>query len=400
MKIKFVMAMALVAGCVSYAQDTYTSWEGGTSDDWMTAGNWQNDIIPSGAEATARIWNSTSSTPSVPNNTVLYTGENASLKRVWIGRADAGYETWSGHLTVQSNASVTTSGDMNMDNNSTLVSSGAISVGGANGLLVRDSSSVTLKNGSTLNKLTLQNSSSGTLEAGSSVTTITPLSHSSQLTLNGSHTGNLTLNNDSSATINGTLDGNLVLASTKMAYVGASGTVDGDVEVSGGDQITFSGALQNGAFSVNQNGKAIIESTANIVSDSANSWLYNDADVTWNVGEDGSIGTLRTTRSESSAGANDGEWRYDGSTNLTVVLDAYDSGTHGTDLTLQLVSGIQQEAAFTNNVTFLLNGNAVDTFTYDGNGTFTGSVVPEPATIGMLGLGAMLGWIIRKFKTA
>ena len=366
----------------------------------MTAGNWQNDIIPSGADATARIWNSTNSTPSVPNNTVLYTGDHASLKRVWIGRADAGFETWSGHLTVQSGASVTTSGDMNMDNNSTLVSSGAISVGGVNGLLVRDSSSVTLKNGSTLNKLTLQNSSSGTLEAGSSVTTIASLSHSSQLTLNGSHTGSLTLNNDSSATINGTLDGDLILASTKMAYVGASGTVDGNVEVSGGDQITFAGALQNGRFSVNQTGKAIIESTADIVSASDNSWLYNDADVTWNVGEDGSVGTLWTTRLESSAGANDGEWRYDGSDNLTVVLDDYDAGTYGTNLTLRLVSNIQSESTFADNVTFTLNGDAVDTFSYDANGTFNGSVIPEPTTIGMLGLGAVLGWIIRKVQTA
>ena len=415
MKSKVVIAMMCLGIVFSiHAQDTYRSWDGSVSDDWMTSGNWQNDIIPTGADATARIWNSTNSTPSVPNNTVLYTGGVANLKNIWLGNSSDALQ--SGNLTVQSSASVITSDNMILDNSSKLTSSGSITVGNANGLIARDSSSVTLKDGSTLNKLNLQNSATATLEAGSSVTTIGSISHSSHLNLNNTHTENLTLNNDSTATINGTLtgnlavnstggatvngtlDGNFLLQSAAMNYVGAAGTVDGDVEVSTGDQITFAGALQGGVFSVNSTGKAIIESTADIVSDSGNSWLYNDADVTWNVGEDGSIGTLWTTLNESSAGANDGVWRYDGSENLTVVLDAYDFATYGTNISLRLVSGIQSESTFANNVTFLLDGEEVTTFVYDENGTFNGSVIPEPATIGMLGLGGLAVMLLRKLR--
>lgn len=374
MKIKSVIAIVLLVGCAGYA-DTFDSWTGSVSDDWMVDGNWNGDtdMVPTGAVATARIWNSTNSTPSVPNNTVLHSNDVASLKNVWIGNSNDSNQ--SGDLTVQAGASLTTVDNVILENDSTLTSSGAISVGNVNGVIVRDNSIVTLKDGSTLNKISPQNSSSVTMEAGSSVTTINALAHSSHLNLNNSYTGNLTLNNDSTATINGTLDGELLLQSTQASTIGELGTVDGNVKVSAGDQLTVSGTITNGVFNVNQTGAAVIEATAKIYSDSADSWLYNTASVTWNVGEDGSVGTLWTTRNESSLGAYDGEWRYDGSTNLTVVLDGYDTATYGGALTVRLVSGIQSESTFADNVTFLLNGEEVTTFAYTENGTFTG-VVP------------------------
>lgn len=225
------------------------------------------------------------------------------------------------------------------------------------------------------------------------------MNDSSQLNLNGTYTGNLTLYHTSSVTVNGLLDGELLLQGTAMSTIGVTGTVNGDVKVSDGDQLTVAGSIANGVFYVNQTGVAVIEPTAKIYSDSAESWLYNDADVTWNVGADGSVGMLWTTRSESSAGAYDGEWRYDGSTNLTVVLDAYDVATHGEELTVRLVSNIQSESTFADNVTFLLNGAEVSTFAYTGNGTFvgtvedSGTVVPPYLSSGITEDGDLvLGW--------
>lgn len=107
MKIKLLITMVLLAAVSVHAQNTYRSWEGDVSDDWMTSGNWQNDTIPSGDGATARIWNST---PSVPNNTVLYTDGSASLKNVWVGNSNDSDQ--SGDLTVQSGASLTTSDNL------------------------------------------------------------------------------------------------------------------------------------------------------------------------------------------------------------------------------------------------------------------------------------------------
>ena len=399
MKNKTLTTAAICLGAVfsTQVQAAFISWEGGESDDWMDALNWQGDVLP-GATDTARVWNSTTSTPSVPNNTVIKTGDSASLDQLWIG--NSGDPLQSGNLTFQTGASLTTATNFVMENNSQLTSSGAISVGNANGVIVRDTSNVTLKSGSTLNKLTLSENSTATLESGSSVTNITNLANSAQLTMNNTYTGNLTMNNSSSLTLNGTLNGNFGVGSTAMQYIGATGVVNGNVVLSGGDQMTVAGDV-NGLFSVNSTGQAIIEATANILSDGANSWIYNTAAVTWNVGEDGSIGTLRTNRNSTGGAADfsDGEWRYDTTAvGMVVVLDDY--AIDGETITLQLVSGIQNESTFADNVTFMLNGDDVTSdFTWNGAGTgsFDGIVVPEPGTYALLaGCFALASVMIRR----
>jgi hypothetical protein len=165
-----------------------------------------------------------------------------------------------------------------------------------------------------------------------------------------------------------------------MQYIGETGTVSGDIELNGSDQMTVAGNV-TGRFSLNQTSQAFIESTANILSDSDNSWIYNTAAVTWNVGADGSIGTLKTSRLEQNAGQFDGQWRYDSSAE-DMVVDLTDCVTYATPLTLQLVSGIQNESAFADNVTFLRDGADVTAdFAWDGAGTgsFTGQLANPDA---------------------
>ena len=391
-------AICLAAVLTTQVQADFISWEGVDSDDWMTAANWQNDDLPDATD-TARVWSDTASTPSVPNNTVLKAGDTANVNQVWVG--NSGDPLQSGNLTVESGATLTTVNNFIMNNNSQLTSSGAITVNNGNGMLVRDNSNVTLKNGSTLNKLNLGDSSTATLESGSSVTDIVNLANSAQLTLNTTYSSDLTMNSTSSLTVNGTLNGNFGVASTAMQYIGADGTVNGEVKIGTDDQMTVAGDV-NGLFSVNGTGQAFIEATANILSDGADSWIYNTAAVTWNVGDDGSVGTLKTNRNETSVDAYDGEWRYNTTAvDMVVVLDDYDSVANGTTIVgLQLVSGIQSESTFAGNVTFMLNGDDVTSdFTWDGAGTgsFSGTVVPEPGTYALLaGCFALASVMIRR----
>jgi hypothetical protein len=388
-----ITAAFLLAALTAQVQAGFYDWQGGTSDDWSDNSNWQggNGV---GAADTARIYNSDISSDPTPNNTVLKSGSSASLTRVWVGNSNDVNE--SGVLTVESGATLTTSGDFVVENNSTLTSSGAISVGNGNGIIVRDSGNVTLNSGATLNKITLGENATATLEAGSTVTTIQNLANSAQLTMNNTYSSNLTMNNTSSLTVNGTLNGIFGIGSTAMQYIGESGTVNGDIEVNSVDQITVAGNV-NGRFSVNQTGHAFIEATANILSNSNNSWIYNTAALTWNVGADGSIGTLKTSRLEQNAGQFDGEWRYDTSAvDMVVDLTAYEAD--GSSISLQLVSGIQNESAFASNVTFLRNGvDVTSDFSYDGTGTFSGVVVPEPGTYALLaGCFALASVMIRR----
>ena len=402
MKNKKLTTAAILFGVVFtaqlQAQATFRDWEGGVSDDWMDNLNWQDDTIPSGVDATARLYNSDISSDPTPNNTVLKSGASASLKNVWIGNSSDPLE--SGNLTVESTATLTTTENFVMENNSKLTSSGAISVGNTNGIIVRDTSNVTLKSGSTLNRLALGDNSTATLESGSSVTDISNLANSSQLTMNNTYSNNLTMNNSSSLTLNGTLNGNFGIGSTAMQYVGVAGVVNGNVVLSGGDQMTVAGDV-NGLFNVNSTGQAIIEATANILSDGGNSWIYNTAAVQWNVGADGSIGTLKTNRNSTGGAADfsDGEWRYNTTAvDMVVVLDDY--AIDGETITLQLVSGIQNESTFAANVTFMLNGDDVtDDFTWNGagSGSFDGIVVPEPGTYALLaGCFALASVMIRR----
>ena len=375
-----IVAASFLAALTPQMHAGFYDWQGTTSDDWSDSSNWQNGATL-GADDTARIYNSDISSDPTPNNTVLKSGNSASLTRVWVGNSNDVNE--SGVLTVESGATLTTSGDFVVENNSTLTSSGAISVGNGNGMIVRDSGNVTLNSGATLNKITLGENSTATFEAGSTVTTIQNLANSAQLTMNNTYSGNLWMQNTSSLTVNGTFNGNFGINSTAMQYIGEGGTVNGDIELNSSDQMTVAGDV-NGRFSINQGATLTIEATANILSNSNNSWIYNTPSVTWNVGADGSIGTLKTSRDEQNAGQFDGEWRYDASaTDMVVDLTAYEAD--GSTISLQLVSGIQNESAFASNVTFLRNGSDITSdFSYDGAGTFSGVVVPEPSTYALL----------------
>ena len=382
-----ITAASLLTALTAQLQAGFYDWQGGTSDDWSDNSNWQggNGV---GAADTARIYNT-----GVTLAPASVLSGSASVTRVWLGNQSA---PESGALTVQSGATLSTSGDFIVSQNSTLASSGAISVGNGNGMIVRDSGNVTLNSGATLNKLTLSEDSTATLNAGSSVTTIQNLSNNAQLTMNNTYSSNLDMNNASSLTVNGTLNGRFGVASTAMQYIGETGTVNGDIELNGSDQMTIAGDV-NGRFSLNQTSQAFIEATANILSDSGNSWIYNTAAVTWNVGADGSIGTLKTSRLEENAGQFDGEWRYDASAaDMVVDLSAYEAD--GSSISLQLVSGIQNESAFASNVTFLRDGSDITSdFSYDGTGTFSGVVVPEPGTYALLaGCFALASVMIRR----
>ena len=85
-----------------------------------------------------------------------------------------------------------------------------------------------------------------------------------------------------------------------MQFIGENGTVNGAVEIDNNDQMTVAGSV-NGRFFVKSTAQVIIEPTANVLSNDNNSWIYDTPSVTWKVGADGSIGTLRTSR-EPNAG--------------------------------------------------------------------------------------------------
>jgi len=153
-----------------------------------------------------------------------------------------------------------------------------------------------------------------------------------------------------------------------MQTIGVNGTVNGAVEIDNDDQMTVAGSV-NGRFFIKSFAQVTIEPTANVLSNDNNSWFYDTPTITWKVGADGSIGTLRTNRGSGDYTA---EWRY---ANADVVVDLTDCVVYTTPLTLKLVSGVENEANFASKVTFLQDGADVTAdFAWDGEGTgsFTG----------------------------
>jgi cytoskeletal protein CcmA (bactofilin family) len=417
---KLTIASAfLLAALTAQVQAAFPDWLGGTSNDWSDNSNWEGGNGVDAAD-TAEIYHSLTSSVPTPHNTVLKSGDSATLTRVWLGRQGDEHVGLDGNLTVESTASLSTTADFIISQESSLTSSGAISVGNGDGLRVTDSGTVTLKSGSTLNKmtlrenstatlesgstlnnLTLQGNSFATLETGSTVDTIVNPSQFSQLTLNSTYSSNLTMRESSTLTLNGTLDGNLEVqgsasltvngtlngdinnTSSSMLTIGASGTVNGLLEVNSNEQVTVAGNV-NGLFKVNGTGQVIIESTANILSDSNGDQfatsITNNCSIQWNVGVDGSIGTLRSNANESSLDAYDGTWIYHVTDNSMVVdLSAY--VPDGDPISLQPFSGLQfadREAGFVSNLEFIRNGEDISgDFTYEGDGTFSATILPD-----------------------
>jgi len=83
---------------------------------------------------------------------------------------------------------------------------------------------------------------------------------------------------------------------------------------------------------------------------------------------------------------------------MVVDLTAYEAD--GSSISLQLVSGIENESTFASNVTFLRDGlDVTSDFSWDGAGTgsFSGVVVPEPGTYALLaGCFALASVMIRR----
>ena len=201
----------------------------------------------------------------------------------------------------------------------------------------------------------------------------------SSVIVNGTVTGTLRAGQDASVTLNGTVNTKFDPDSTAMQYIGEDGTLNGEIQLNGSDQMTVAGSV-NGRFSINQTAQVIIEATANIRSNSPSSWIFNTPSVQWNVGADGSVGTLRTNHNETSSDAYDGVWRYSNG-DVDVVVDLTDCEVYGSSITLQLVSGIENESTFADNVTFLYDGAEVTGFTWDGagSGSFSGTLAnPAP----------------------
>jgi hypothetical protein len=369
MKNQKITTAAICLAAVFTTQVQAVIWDGSDSSDWTDGNNWDTGV-PGGADnATIR-----DVAPDIPNNAVL--SSSTSIDSLTLGN---GGETASGNLTVNNNATLAVTNSVQMTGSSVL----------------------TTTTGTTINAGNFSTNHTTSATLGGDLNSNLSAFGSSTVTVNGTMTGNVSSFHTASVTINGTLNGNFDnVNSTVMQYIGAAGTVNGEVKIGTDDQMTVAGDV-NGLFSVNGTGQAFIEATANILSDGVDSWIYNTAAVQWNVGSDGSIGTLRTNRNETSLDAYDGEWRYDATAvDMVVVLDDY--VIDGETITLQLVSDIQNESAFAANVTFMLNGdNVTSDFTWDGAGTgsFSGTVVPEPGTYALLaGCFALASVMIRRSR--
>ena len=336
------VAMLSLSAFSLQAQTNFRGWNGSTSTDWNDSTNWDGGVVPAGPDDVAAVRQSTN------NPTVIGSGSNISLQKMFIG------DDVTGSVTVDSGATVDASAG-----NSIVKKEASLTVNGSwtGGVIISNDATVSIGTGGTLNgNLNFDNDSS--------------------LVVDGALNGNLTVAGASSATINGTVTGNFLNNSSATQTIGPAGSLVGDFELNGSDIAIISGSIL-GRFSLNQGASVTINPTADIRSNHNNSWFYNSAAITWNVASDGSVATLRTSRLESSPGAFDGEWRGpDAGVSMTVNLDDFDGGA----LSLTLFTDVQNDANVENNVVFTLGGEDVsEEFTYS-NGTFTGTVVGLNAT--------------------
>ena len=374
----------ILAVAVSPAQALFLTWLGTVDDDWAKTGNWQSATIPD-ADDTARIWN------TAPNPTVLHSG-SVTLDQLWIG--ENGVPANYGIMTIAAGATLATdSGVVDLhEDSSVLTSNGTLSVSthfrafdGATINLNDDlgaptdvtvGSETQMNNTSTLNlgsnvavasPIAFLGSSSGASAGGSVVTGNVRGFNDSTGVFAGTINGNLQSFNNSSLTLNGTLNGNFdVVNSVAMNTVGAGAVVNGSCRISVGDVVTVAGTIQNGTFSCNGNTSVtVIEPTATIMSVGNDCWLYDTAKVTWNVGEDGSVGTIFADR--DSNGTFTDLVRYTGSADLNVDLTNYDSNTHGQTLNVQLCGDVEHDF-----------DNLSHQFGYPGNVKFFRDGVPYP----------------------
>jgi len=419
------------------ANDTARIYNNTTSSPDSTA---FNTALKSGSISLQRIWLGNSGDSN--ESGVLTVESGASL-------------TTSGDFNLENNSTLTSSGAILVntgngllvrDNSNVILKNGST----LNKLNLEHNSTATLEDGSSLDLLRLTGDTQATVEAGSSVTTF-QLANNSQLTMNSTYdsrldvnsgsslilngtvndavnfntsgtgligengiiTGNLAVNRTASVTINGTVQGRInvnatgsatlngtclgdfkIGDSTEMQYINENAIVQGEVSCDGNDQLTIAGTV-NGAgegFAITGSAHYTILPTANIISNNTNiSWIFDNAQVTWKVGADGSVATLKTIRRADVYGDDPygGQWRFTGVrtftdpgtgevTTYTPVLkvDLTDCTVYGTPITLKLVSNIQNEDQFESLTKFYVGDTEVtERFTYTaGTGSFTGSI--------------------------
>lgn len=383
--ITIILVITAVFSTDLQAGNQYSTWDGAPSDAWTNAANWASglpdDVLNNqpGDTWTARIWNDTGSTPSVPNNTVLHSGNTATLYRVWLGVNGSALE--SGNLTIESGAELDLNNQIILRNSSTLSSAGLITT--PDDIALHNNSTFTNTGTVSCDEIWIYNDSSASISGVATGDVTLQNSASIAIVVGAELTGFVKPQNTSSFTIDGTVNGDLTFQSTATNRIGATGFINGHCMVSTDHKLVIAGTVTNAEFACNQTSEVIIEPTAKIYSSGGQCWLYQTADVTWMVGEDGSIGTLHCDRNTDGTYDDpiDDNWRYTGSASLTVDISDYDAATYGDSISLQLVGNIENDANggdFATGVDFVLNGEAFTDFVYDGpdTGSFTLSNIP------------------------
>lgn len=315
----------------------------------------------------------------------LGTGVVVSTPSIWLDdTATAVFAPGSvvlGNVNADGDVSLSISGvvtgDVSASDNVVLTGTGVDITGN---VTIRNSATGAVS-GDITGDLWVQNSATATL--GADITGTVTIQQSASATLGGAITGTIRVWETAGCVVNGTVDGNLEIGTTNaLNRIGVSGVIDGDCALGSDDRLTVAGTVTNGVFSINgadANNSVTIESTAKIYSSSDSTWLYNHPEVTWMVGEDGSVGTWWVDRSPFD-GVYDDYVRGGGSTNLQVDLTAYDARVHGTTLEVKLVSDIQDEGSFGSNMKFWNDGVEHTDVTYLSDGLFRINNIPKVST--------------------